>query len=109
MDTKTLQQLKRRKRTLEQRMGSLTPLMRGTVVELATTCGHATCRCAQGGEKHKKLYFSVSAKGKTKLIYVGKERAALAKRYAHTYKALAELIDEMTLVNMELLRHNALE
>jgi len=109
MDTKTIQQLKRRKRTLEQRMGSLTPLMRGAVVELATTCGHATCRCAQGGEKHKKLYFSVSTKGKTKLIYVGKERAALAKRYADTYKALAELIDEMTLVNMELLRRNALE
>jgi hypothetical protein len=109
MDTKTIQQLKRRKRALEQRMGSLTPLMRGTVVELATTCGHATCRCAQGGEKHKKTYFSVSAKGKTKLIYVGKERAALARRYADTYKALAELIDEMTLVNMELLRRNALE
>jgi hypothetical protein len=109
MDTKKIQQLKRRKRTLEQRMGSLTPLMRGTVVELATTCGHATCRCAQGGEKHKKLYFSVSAKGKTKIIYLGKERAALAKRYADTYKALAELIDEMTLINMELLRRNVLE
>jgi len=109
MDKKKIQRLKRRKRTLEQRMGLLTPLMRGTVVELATTCGHATCRCAQGGAKHKKIYFSVSAKGKTKLIYLGKERAALAKRYADTYRALAELIDEMTLVNMELLRQNALE
>ena len=109
MDKKTIQQLKRRKRTLERRMGSLAPLMRGAVVELATTCGHATCRCAQGGPKHKKLYFSVSAKGKTKLIYLGKERAALAKRYADNYKALAQLIDEMTLINMELLRQNELE
>jgi hypothetical protein len=72
MDKKTIQQLKRRKRTLEQRMGLLTPVMRGTVVELATTCGHPTCRCAQGGEKHKKLYFSVSAKGKTKSLSVNK-------------------------------------
>ena len=109
MDKKEIQQIKRRKRTLEQRMGMLTPVMRGTVVELATTCGHPTCRCAQGGEKHKKLYFSVSAKGKTKLIYLGKERAELAKRYADNYKALAELIDEMTLINMDLLRQNALE
>ena len=109
MDKKTIQQLKRRKRTLEQRMGLLTPVMRGTVVELATTCGHPTCRCVQGGEKHKKLYFSVSAKGKTKLIYLGKERAAVAKHYADNYKALAKLIDEMTLINMNLLRENALE
>jgi len=109
MDKRKIQQLKRRKQTLEQRLGSLTPLMRGTVVELATTCGHATCRCAQGGEKHKKLYFSVSAKGKTKLIYLGKERGALAKRYVDNYKALAELIDEMTRINMDLLRQNALE
>ena len=109
MDKKKIQQLKRRKRTLEHRMGSLTPLMRGTVVELATTCGHANCRCAQGGPKHKKRYFSLSAKGKTKLIYLGKERAALAKRYADNYKALAKLIEEMTLINMELLRQNQLE
>jgi len=109
MDKKTTPQLKRRKRMLEQRMGSFTPLMRGSVVELATTCGHDTCRCAQGGAKHKKLYFSVSTHGKTKLLYLGKERAALAKRYADTYKALAELLDEMTLINMELLRRNELE
>ncbi len=51
----------------------------------------------------------MSTQGKTKLIYVGKERGALAKRYADTYKALAKLIDEMTLINMELLRQNELE
>jgi hypothetical protein len=109
MDKKKVQQLKRRTRALAQRMASLTPLMRGTVVELATTCGNPRCRCAQGAEKHKKLYFSVSANGKTKLIYLGKERAALARHYADNYRALAQLIDEMTLINMDLLRENALE
>ena len=108
MDKKTIHQLKRRKRALEQRMALLTPLMRGTVVELATTCGNRRCRCAQG-DKHKKLYFSVSAKGKTRLIYLGKERATLARQYADNYKALAALIDEMTRINMNLLRENALE
>ena len=108
MDKKTIHQLKRRKRTLEQRMASFIPLMRGTVVELATTCGNRRCRCAHG-DKHKKLYFSVSAHGKTKLIYLGKERANLARHYADNYKALAAVIDEMTLINMNLLRENALE
>jgi hypothetical protein len=51
----------------------------------------------------------VSAKGKTRLIYLGKQRATLARQYADHYKALAPLIDEMTLINMNLLRENALE
>jgi hypothetical protein len=51
---------------------------------------------------------SDSAKGKTKLIYLGKERAKRARQYEQNYKALAKLVDEMTLVNMELLRQDAL-
>lgn len=108
MDKKEIQRLKHRKAALEKQMGTLTPLMRGSVVELATTCGNPNCRCAHG-DKHRKLYFSVSDKGKTKLIYLGKERATIAKQYADNYKALAEIIDEMTSVNMDLLKENVLK
>lgn len=108
MDKKQIQQIKRRKEALEKRMGSLTPVMRGSVVELATTCGNPNCRCARG-DKHKKVYFSVSAKGKTKLIYLGKERAAIAEQYAANYKTIAEIIDEMTSLNMDLLKANVLK
>ncbi len=108
MDKKMIEKLKRRKRALEQRMVLLTPLMRGTVVELLTTCGSPRCRCARG-EKHKKLYFSVSVNRKTRLIYLGEERAELARAYADNYKIMTELIDEMTLINMDLLRANALK
>lgn len=108
MDKRELQRIKNRKRALEKRLGSLTPVMRGSVVELSTTCGQASCRCARG-DKHKKIYFSMSAKGKTRLIYLGKERASLAAQYAANYKALAELVDELTIINMDLLRANVLK
>ena len=108
MDTREVQRIRNRKRALEKRLGLLTPLMRGSVVELSTTCGQANCRCARG-DKHKKIYFSMSAKGKTKLIYLGKERAAIAAQYATNYKALAELVDELTIINMDLLRADMLK
>lgn len=66
------------------------PVMRGSVSVMGT--------------RHKQPYFSVSIKGKTRLIYLGDERAETARQYAANYRRLAELIDEMTLLHMRLLR-----
>lgn len=103
MDNKKMNQLKRRRRTLEKKLGTLVPLMRGSVVELSTTCGNKNCRCASG-KKHKKLYYSVSTKGKTRLIYLGKSRERPARQYTDNYKALAYIVEEMTTINLELLK-----
>lgn len=106
MDKKKMHKLKRRRQTLEKTLAGLGPLMRGSVVELATTCGNPNCRCASG-HKHKKLYYSMSRKGKTTLVYLGKSRAPLARQYANNYKRLLEIVEEMTTINMQLLRAGA--
>ena len=87
---------------MEKRMGALGPLMRGSVVELAMRCGNPNCRCARG-EKHKKYHNSMSKKGKTKMIYLGKAREQIARQYSGNYKTLLEIVEEMTMINMELL------
>ncbi len=69
MGKREIEKLKRRRKTLEKRMRALGPLMRGSVVELAMKCGNRNCRCARG-EKHKKTHFSISMKGKTKMMYL---------------------------------------
>ena len=106
MVKKTIQQLKRRRGTLQRKLAELGPFMRGSVVELATTCGNTNCRCARG-EKHKKHYFSLSTKGKTKLIYLGKTRALVAREYSDNYKTLLAIVQEMTTINMQLLKVGA--
>ncbi len=103
-----IEKLKRRRKSLEQRMRDLGPFMRGSVVELAMRCGNKNCHCAQG-EKHKKIHFSVSMKGKTKMMYLGKGREPIARQYSESYKKLLEIIDEITVINMELLRAGALK
>ena len=46
----------------------------------------------------------MSIEGRTRLIYLGAERAKTARRYVANYRKLAALVDEMTLLQMELLK-----
>ena len=66
------------------------PVMRGSVTIMGT--------------RHKQPYFSVSIKGKTRLMYLGNERAQTVRQYVADYRRLAKLIDEMTLLHMALLK-----
>jgi len=45
------------------------PLLRGSLVSMARTCGKAGCHCQQG-EKHISLYLSVRLNNKRRMIYV---------------------------------------
>lgn len=93
MDKTELARMKNRVRTLQRQLGNLGPLMRGSVVVIGT--------------RNKQPYFSLNKNKKTKLIYLGKKREATAKKYSANYKTLLEIVEEMTTLNMELLRANA--
>jgi len=86
---------KRRVRMLQKQMGALGPFMRGSVVVIGT--------------RNKQPYFSLNKDRKTRLIYLGKKREAQARRLSDTYKTLLGIIEEMTTLNMELLRNDAMD
>ena len=93
MDKKELTKMKRRVKTLQNQLGKLGPLMRGSVVVIGT--------------RNKQPYFSLNKNKKTRLIYLGKKREAKAREYSKNYKKLLELVEEMTIINMTLLKENA--
>ena len=70
-------------------------MMRGSVVVIGT--------------RNKQPYFSLNKDKKTKIIYLGKKREARARKYSDNYKRLLEIVDEMTLINMELIKNNVAE
>jgi len=45
------------------------PLLRGSLVSMARTCGKAGCHCQQG-ERHTSLYLSVRLNNRRRMIYV---------------------------------------
>ena len=93
MDKTKRARMKRRVRTLQRQLGNLGPVMRGSVVVIGT--------------RNKQPYFSLNKDKKTKLIYLGKKREARAMEYSANYKKLLEIVEEMTILNMELLKADA--
>lgn len=78
---------------LTRQLAAIGPVMRGTVVRIGT--------------RNKQFYFSLNKDKKTRLIYLGREREPIARRYSTNYKKLLAIAEEMTVLNMELLKHNA--
>jgi len=86
---------KRRLQHLHARLAAMGPVMRGTVVRIGT--------------RNKQFYFSVNKDKKTKLIYLGNQREPVARRLSQNYKGLLAIVEEMTVLNMDLLKSDALE
>jgi hypothetical protein len=85
-----LRQTRERLAAVQAEIQAIGPVMRGSVTVMGT--------------RHKQPYFSVSIKGRTRLIYLGEKRAEIARECVANYRKLAGLVDEMTLLQMELLK-----
>ena len=95
MDTQEIVGAKRQIKQLQRQLAGLGPLMRGSVVVIGT--------------RNKQPYFSLNKDKKTRLIYLGRKREAKAREYSENYKRLLEIVEEMTALNMELLKHDSPE
>ena len=70
------------------------PLLRGSVVSMARTCGKAGCKCTRG-EKHVSMYLSVSAGGKSKMIYIPAGLERTVRTWVGSYREAQELTREV--------------
>jgi len=85
--------MQQRVQKLQEAMGNLGPVMRGSVVVIGT--------------RNKQPYFSLNKDKRTRLIYLGQKRVALARAYSQNYKQLLAIVEEMTILNMELIKRDA--
>ena len=92
MNKQEIAKIKRKVKNLQKKMGEIGPVMRGSVIFI--------------GNKKKYCHFSLNKDKKTHLIYLGKKREARAKEYSNNYKRLLGIIDEMTMLNMTLLKED---
>jgi len=90
MTKQEIAKIKRKVKNLQKQIGDIGPIMRGSIVFI--------------GNKKKYCHFSLNKDKKTHLIYLGKKREARAKEYSNNYKRLLDIIDEMTILNMTLLK-----
>lgn len=92
---KSTQFLQKRLKIIKKQMGELFPMMRGSVVNI--------------GMKNKQPKYSLNIEGKTKLMYLGDKKQGIAKMWIDNYRQHMKLIDEMTLINMEIIRRTKID
>jgi len=90
MRKREILKMKSRVKTLQKQLAELGPVMRGSVVLIGT--------------RNKQYYFSLNKDKKTRLIYLGKKKVDRAREYSESYKKLLEIVEEMTMLNMKLIK-----
>ena len=78
--------------------------VRGSVVVLRRPCTRPNCRVCRSGKRHPATYLSMKEKGRTRLLYLTKERVAQARQWVLEWKHLERLLGEMSKTNAEILR-----
>ena len=92
MSKRNFRSMQKKLKALQRQMGELGPLMRGSIVRIGT--------------RNKHYYFSLNKDKKTRLIYLGDNRVELARQYADNYKKLLQIVEEMTILNMEIVKQS---
>jgi len=68
------------------------PLLRGSLVSMARTCGKAGCHC-QEGEKHVSLYLSVRLNNRRRMIYVPPAMENAVRGWVENAREVDHLLD----------------
>lgn len=100
--SRNLAVLTKKRRSLRKSLVKIYPILRGSVVTLGVKCGNPNCKCAKG-KTHPSVYFSISKKGRTKIVYLGKGVQAQAEQWVANYAKQKEIVDRLTEVNLEIL------
>jgi len=94
-----------KRRKAVQRLRGTAEILRATLLERMTQCGKPGCKCMRG-EKHGPAYYlTVSyGRGKTRQVYVPRTRKRLAAAWIRNYHRVWAALEEISRINLELLR-----
>lgn len=96
-----------KRKELEDELHNLGPILRGSVVELSRPCTYPRCRKCQEGTRHPSIYHSITKNSKTRLTYIPKAVQDEAIQWNQNYKESLRIVDELTKVNLDILKSKA--
>lgn len=108
MDAKTTMLLKKRERLLEK-LSNLKLLVHGSYVERFTTCARKQCVCHQGEKHGPRAYVVIYRSTRQRQVYVPQEQVRAVRAGLHQDKQAAQLLRQITDVNLALMRAGTLE
>lgn len=76
------------------------PLLLGSLVEMANTCGKPNCKCTKG-EKHKSWCLAIRHKGKRKMMHIPRELENAFFEGVKTYQELWKQMEAISQASVE--------
>jgi hypothetical protein len=88
-------------------LGTLSHLLHGSWVERYSVCSRANCKCHRGERHGPRHYLVVNEAGRQRQKYIPNSQADIAVKGIAQYRRLQEIADQITQLNLALLRENA--
>jgi uncharacterized protein DUF6788 len=106
----TVRQLRARRRRLAKGLPDLEGLLRGSLVEQGRRCGKAGCRCTRG-ELHGPYVYLAVGRGPalSRLVYVPSFLTEQVRSRVELTVAAETTLEEISAINLELLRRRELQ
>jgi transposase len=105
----TVRQLRARRRRLAKGLPDLEGWLRGSLVEQGRRCGKAGCRCTRG-ELHGPYWYLTVGRGPalSRLVYVPSSLTEQVRSHVELTTAAEAALDEISAINLELIRRREL-
>jgi Family of unknown function (DUF6788) len=105
----SVRQLRARRRRLVKGLPDLEGLLRGSLVEQGRRCGKAGCRCSRG-ELHGPYVYLAVGRGPalSRLVYVPSSLVEQVRCRVELTAAAETALEEISAINLELLRRREL-
>lgn len=105
----SVRQLKARRRRLARGLPDLEAVLRGSVVSQGRRCGKQGCRCARG-ELHGPYVYLALGRGRadSRLVYVPSSLAEEVRQRVQLTATADAALEEISSINLELLRRREL-
>jgi len=79
-------------------------MLHGSWVERYSVCSIKNCKCHKGERHGPRHYLVINEKGRQRQKYIPVSLVDSAKEGVRTHKRMKELIDEITLINLQLMK-----
>jgi hypothetical protein len=104
----SVRQLLARRRRLAARLSEQERTLRGVLLQEGRRCSSEGCRCRSGELHGPYTYLAVYAAGRSRTIYVPQTVQELAARHVELTQRNEARLQEISQINLELLRRRAL-
>jgi hypothetical protein len=87
-----------------QRIHELDNMLRGSLTTLGTMCNRKDCECHRGKKHGTAFYLSKTEGGKTKMLYIPKEKLDVVKKGIESYREYKTIGKEICRINEEIIK-----